>query len=86
MGSFYRPGAEARVSAMAERLAVFPPNGSPFGAQARAREVIGDVQARRCSMAWSTSTRQGCGGRGEVSNTCWAMATVASGASAGHGG
>ena len=47
-GSFYRPGAEARVSAMAERLAVFPPNGYGIGAQAGASEVIGDVQARRC--------------------------------------
>ena len=67
-GSFYRPGAEARVSAMSERLAIFPPNGYGIGAQAGASEVSGDVLARRCCTAWSTSTGRRCGGRGDMSN------------------
>ena len=60
----------------------FPPNGSLFGAQARAREVIDDVHARCRSTASSRATGRGLQRLSEVSNTCWAMATVASGASA----
>ena len=81
-GLFIGKGRGASVSAKAGSGDRFPPNGSPFGAQARAREVMGDVQARCRSTASSRVSGRGVRRPYELSNTCWAMATVASGASA----